>query len=1817
MPSSKMTGPRLDTRDQTALPLASPSEPGFEYHGASPRSPVKRRPQKLNAYASPPHANVDLMILSVASAGFREPPSDGDRVSRDPTASLIYAPAKFDQLSPAAGAPLYASNSDAIHTSAQSGRSTDLAAAAVHAAAAVTVTPPQGSELFDAIVQAADPRHPDHSAWKERYGSIATRSSRSSFSSQARRERPVALGSNSGGSQAALPKPDDTTTDAASRKRDSLRSVRRTRPIFLHTVEPQDSDADDISDPSDDQGDASGSVRDVKGGPSGSESSLRLARTNSTGSASRTRRRRRATEKTKIRAPPLPIPPPRVTSSTRWQATFGSPLADQPAHFPLPDSQEQFRDDSSEAKVGLVRPDCSYNPEPAAGAVALLRLEHEDRRPMHHPSPLVSGNDYTAANANATQYAGPASSSSLSYSTYGGSIAHSHTQSNATSPSTAAFSPSASMTTKRTDSEAAAMEMVTLPVEEVDRKPRIRTKTLEKGFFTFPRSIFPLKASLKPSDTSTRPLQADSPSLAAAPPPSSSTASRDSMTGRQKSISKIHQVLGSEAPEPIMPNHARKASMQIPRVPVPSLHPLQEQAQQGKQSMDAARTLDSRVFPVRRDEEFQEFDEFETSDSDAADGMDVDPNASFLSPSSRSPNFRSPSFRSPGDANGQVAPGARVPGVVRRSLDSVISPFRAGLVANAKSGRRGPLESLSQASSPLMPSAERQSMDVAVEGRRSMSESRMIRPFLRHRWTKTGSRPLSRVPDGPEPHKDETLAEDAQERPAPNGARPTIAIHDHEAEDRATPKSAFAAAEGRQDHLLTSLDDAPDGLLLPAAEVCERRPDSRIKADEGGHSKAANPERARREVLALQQSSRRASHQQGSNRTKSTKGDASPSPSGGGQSGYTDLTPEEKIKILAENTYFLPTRESRSRPSSSCGLPVSYGNDAPPSESQHSGALHDPLASASSCRSLASSHNPPPSFSQMPASSSINDASFDSYAKQSATPTSQSRGRFAGLISRVKGSLTPGKTPPSVSYSTFTSPYSFGVTTPGLGGDANTPPSLDASQSGQFANLAASSPTPAATGSPAGLGFQYELEDPSNKQDRPRRIRARSLASARKKNKPPGVNSPEDFASFLSSLRPGDKVSTQDEDWRRKLLSEAVGISFGTRTSPKPAHAQLPSFQHSDLQTAPQPPCDQSPDTGGRAIGKILRKKRTAENLDQVIQSFVATAGKPMHLEVAEEAAPRPSMSSARGFTITGAEEEHMLAVGGMLPTIRKTLSPALLSEIAGNDRESPIEEEFGEGSPTYDAEAPDETTEVLQSKTSTPRIDETEVLAERDEDNNAVQAPMRRFIRRLASIDRLSRVEEMSIRASMSADSIDNYTGRPSISVPISPMARSFGEHRQVRRSISGTLHPPITPKALELVDTNRYEYGKRSMDVSRLRNLSEIAYGSQQARLVVSDSSSVEFQDSRSPKKMSFGESLSPSWSRPSFNLQRNGRTSFSQDRDRAPVASPLSPPKNYGSKSPALIQAMKNLRVPGKRSKSFGKGIGPGDIVIPNFDDYDCEDDDNAAFDGVRPSMSLARPSMSASRPSMSASRPSMSASRPSMSASRPSMNLARPSVHLDRQGANTSGAGRSSLASAEMMTRLLEVHADAMVSTPVTATFPSEGGERSAPASLIDSMASETDGSVYTAAEYSTDGMVGLGLGSLADMSNASRPSLSASVSSGDLRGLKNSDSQSNNLLKTPDVAAANANGNSGFVYVAKTPELIAFEDMLGKFGQREKALLKDISARVGTTPHLGSEAARCGESVNVDVAKASSAGSGNDSSTSCKKEAGEDVVPSVH
>jgi hypothetical protein len=157
---------------------------------------------------------------------------------------------------------------------------------------------------------------------------------------------------------------------------------------------------------------------------------------------------------------------------------------------------------------------------------------------------------------------------------------------------------------------------------------------------------------------------------------------------------------------------------------------------------------------------------------------------------------------------------------------------------------------------------------------------------------------------------------------------------------------------------------------------------------------------------------------------------------------------------------------------------------------------------------------------------------------------------------------------------------------------------------------------------------------------------------------------------------------------------------------------------------------------------------------------------------------------------------------------------------------------------------------------------------------------------------------------------------------------------------------------------------------------------------------------------------------------------------------------------------------------------------------------------------------------------------------------------------------------------MMTKLLEVEASALAPSPVTPSFFSNNGSAQRLVENAEDMAFPTEGS--------TVAMAGLGIGSIewteglsANKTDGGETSMTTSTSEGtyNSHGVQTPENGQNHplshhLLMTPseEVRTPLASPNAMYPHI-KSPDLRAFEDMLGKFPQQEKALLHGISARV--------------------------------------------------
>lgn len=533
-----------------------------------------------------------------------------------------------------------------------------------------------GSELYDAIVQAADPKHPDHAAWQQRYGSLSDRSSRASVTSSHKRDKLPASSPTTTSSRNSF-----EYTDLLSRRKHAPRNAGCWDLAYRQANEAGGSDADDP--PSNE-----GRYTPVRASFEGSVRSLYSA---SVASSSHRRRNRRLRDCPKPLVPP--IPPPRVSSSTNWQSTCGSPSLPE-LTTPTP-------------RLQTSRPSAAGNTGDNLGQTDSPRL-----------------------------FASPSASPPLR-------MAHPY-----------AFALSFERPPKH--------DLKSLP--SLPDVPRPDHALREFAASEYERDRIPLQNSTSVSSSPSLHTR----TMLDSPRP---YASNHSATA-SKSMSKIRQLLGPETSTlgalsmPFQtPISARRefnahepTSDQVSAPAVPpknnarSQHPATastarqgtsasgkhaEEATFAKQGEDPARDVDTNIFPLRRDDEFRA-NEFESPDELEAE----DPGVATQLPSTIFQFTPSSSTRLD-----------RGPGVVRRSLDSIISPFRAGLLGVSSSTGRAPAAAASTTSLAVPV------QDTIAEGRRSFSDSRFVRPFLprsRHATLGRQARPLSKVLDRPDDELEET-----------------------------------------------------------------------------------------------------------------------------------------------------------------------------------------------------------------------------------------------------------------------------------------------------------------------------------------------------------------------------------------------------------------------------------------------------------------------------------------------------------------------------------------------------------------------------------------------------------------------------------------------------------------------------------------------------------------------------------------------------------------------------------------------------------------------------------------------------------------------------------------------------------------------------------------------------------------------------------------------------------------------------------------------------------------------------------------------------
>lgn len=1520
-----------------------------------------------------------------------------------------------------------------------------------------------GTELFDAIVQAADPRHPDHAAWQERYGSLSDRSSRASFSSGHKRDK---LSSPQVGTPSSRKSLDHT--DLVTRRKQASRKAGTWDLSYRQSLEADKSDADDpvlaAAQSADDR---------HTPGRASFEGSVRSHRSASIASSSHRRRNRRLRDSSRPKPLVPPVPPPRVTSSTNWQSTFGSPsLPELATSSPRTADNRSSSGNTSDihdqsipsthAQRVLISPSAPTDlriPHPYA-SVMLNEKEH-DLRPLPSMLSISSPRRELPASAFRTTR-GDARQQKLS-----STAEHSH------------LAPSVAQTSAVATPNDIVMD--------------------DKSFLHLPRRPMAIGAAMLSSRNHSMREPHSNREEQLAPP--------------RKSMNKIRQLLGNETPAlggpplpekpqiqvpgslpntlqecpPAVPpknlvRNGHRATGSVPRVPVPAL--TEQEVEAMRKSLDASRKIDLNVFPLRRDDEFRANDnEFEMSDDEDSDGMDAMAPAGLTQPSATI-HHHMPSRPS--------AKTGRGPGVVRRSLDSIISPFRAGLLNGSTASSEARMGAVNSKSSLTVADSE-----PIAPGRRSFSDSRFVRPFIpRARNLTAGrkTRPLSKVLDRPEDEVvDMTRISDARGYGAQAfaEARPAVASdHPFSAGSQASSGSKIESAPAghgrhlRLDSSNASTKDLPSPKDLAFAKKAPGGADIVLACAAGtveAHQKASLP------------------------------------------SECTTSTPDATVR-------------------SSQAVPKEAWPDAN-------------LPSISTAGSLASM------FSRSTGNlHGSGDSPYDLFAR-TATMTLQqqpTRGKLGGFFDKVKGSMTPKATPTMSSCefpAQFSSPSEHG-----------TPLNFATSQS---------------VGAPAAG---------TKKAERAIRNRVKSLTSPRgsssSRSRDNLVNVPAVPAIPRHLAELSKQISSESLAARNRSAQNHDGI---TPQMPASLSANLAAQDlepsRSVWEESPQLPSSSSfpsADKASRSFGRLLRRKKHQEDLDAVIDAFVPLPPKIAHPDLEDEAAPRSSLSSTRGFDVVESSATPS-SLGQARTTIRKTLSPALLSDTPQPRMEARFEEMESGSAGHGEGYANDEM--ANDARTKDDNIVANELIAEdhAEELSDAqiaeqqFSSPLGRFIRGNPPGDRLSRVEELSERLSYISDPAEANADRSSSSLPASPNPRSFGEHRSVRRSVSGNVRGQNSPPALQLAPPQGVRSRKISLDILRprrqessLRDATALdSPASLRSPAASSPATNMFIAAPKSPATPSFGEQLTPSWRSTSFSTTRSGRTSFSQDRDRAPVASPISPPlpANRG-----VGRAMERLGIKGK-NKKVGKGISPSDVIVL---DFDGDGDENES----RPSTSVEP------RPSFGG------VARPSLS------NAARPSLG-GYVGPSIEATGRNSLVAAEMVTKLLEVEASGLIPSPVTPSFGSNALGQHHANDLGRSTTSLVRSPVDGEESFSGTEVAGLGIGSVQwsegmplHKSDSIEVSGSTSASDGTFtsqgihtpeNGSLSHDSAPHGPYRSASMGATTPlAGSAPDAGQDKTAELLAFKDMLGRFPQQQKVLLQDISARVAKTPIAGGGRSGSGE-----------------------------------
>lgn len=699
-----------------------------------------------------------------------------------------------------------------------------------------------------------------------------------------------------------------------------------------------------------------------------------------------------------------------------------------------------------------------------------------------------------------------------------------------------------------------------------------------------------------------------------------------------------------------------------------------------------------------------------------------------------------------------------------------------------------------------------------------------------------------------------------------------------------------------------------------------------------------------------------------------------------------------------------------------------------------------------------------------PSTSNVHDTSDTSHT--STFLHQGQRGMLGTLLTKVKGSITPKKK----------------LTVPSRGLSHAPSSSMDQSQLGSDSNpFVSASPSLAGTCSPGSWDY---------KPERASRIRAKSLTA---------------LPSPRSKCNSGDIPAVP-----------AIPAAFATTEfgADRPVR-----------ETLPQVPTPSSFPTGSSShpVGKLLWRKKVQQGSSTLADNFATTPSAVSSLSIVQEAIPRSSVSSARGSESLPLSN-HRASLAQSRTTIRKTLSPALLSESF-----EPLTE-AGLGADRLRENAPGDE----ESASSYIAMDDGfESLEEAESDEQHFRSPAGRFTRAQHPVNRLSRVEEQNERLSWIAESSGPSGARASASdpfpVPSCHTARSFSEHRSMRRSVSGNPREQILPSTLQVSVAKEGRPRNVSLDMLRPGKWQEGA----SPRFAASCTALDLPESPHTPGKT---ERLVPSRLSMGLGTPRSGRTSFSQDRDRAPVASPISPLLPSGS---GFGQAFKRM---GRRSKGT-KGIGHMQAIQLGLGGGEDDVHEPKAVQARHSAMSAdTRASFSGtSRPCLDGHNSSFEVSSPrQVQASALEQSPAAHSFGSNGMGPKLwTKSGKTTSADGDARPSANQVAGMGFNSMAWPEATPSQKNES------LDVSGSASEGTVTTHDIPTPE------TGSL------SHSYVSPTPTRADLPGAMTPLAGRGSI----DVASQST------AQTTKAAELTALQAMLGRFRQQEKALMQDITARV--------------------------------------------------